>query len=81
MDVALRIVDEPGSTVRHGTIDVSRLPVLGEYIRDREDWYEVKRVVHTAGMDEGIAGEIYVIPVVDPAREPLRLSEWMASAP
>lgn len=80
MKILMTLVKGPMEAIGRQTIDVSRVPVLGEYVRRGEEWYEVKRVAHLSDSTE-VAAEVYVIPIVDPAREPLRLSEWLASAP
>jgi hypothetical protein len=80
MKILMTLVTGPTDAVGRQTIDLSRVPVLGEYIRRGEEWYEVKRVAHLSDATD-VSAEVYVNPIVDPAREPLRLSEWMASAP
>lgn len=80
MQALLKIVDGPEGDVRERTVEVSRLPVLGEYVREGADWFEVKRVAHLAH-DDNLAGELYAIPIVDPTRERLNLYEWLEPAP
>lgn len=85
MHVSLRIVHGPQSEPEKRTIDISRIPVLGEYVVDGNDWFEIKRVVHVAhgkpSADEQQAAEVFAVPVVDPTDEPLTLSEWLEPAP
>lgn len=80
MQAVLTIVSSPGNDVRQQEISLSRLPVLGEYIRSDDEWFEVKRVAHLRG-NKNVAGEIYAIPAIDPTREPLRVYEWLEPAP
>jgi len=80
MRVLLKIVDEPANELPEKTVQLSRIPVLGEYIRSGDEWYQVKRVVHRADAAE-TAAELYTVSIADPTREPLRLSEWLEPAP
>lgn len=80
MQCVLKIVDEPTKEIQEKSVDLTRVPVLGEYLRAGEDWYQVKRVVHRCDGSEA-AAELYGISAVDPTREALRLSEWLEPAP
>lgn len=80
MQVSMKVISGPRAPVAEKTVQLSRLPVLGEYVRHGEDWFQVKRVLHAANLD-GPIGEVFVIPVVDPARTPLELYEWLEPAP
>ena len=80
MRCRMKVVDEPINEPSEQTVEVSRVPVLGEYVRSDEDWYQVKRVVHLAN-GGGADAELFVVSIVDPAREPLRLSEWLEPSP
>lgn len=79
MQIQMHILTGPQSGIDECRVEVSRLPVLGEYVRHGSEWYEVKRVLHVDGQDA--TGEIFAIPIVDPTREPIRLYEWLESAP
>jgi len=81
MKVQMHIVDEPTNEIPEKTVELPRVPVLGEYVRDPENWYQVKRVVHHTATADDVAAELYVVSIVDPTREPLRLSEWLEPAP
>jgi len=81
MNVTMSIVETPEKPILSGTIDASRLPILGEYIQRGNDWFQVKRVVHAGDDHTESAGTVYVIPIVDPTREPSMLSEWLEPGP
>lgn len=80
MQCLMTIVDHPLNELPQRTVALSRVPVLGEYVRDGENWYQVKRVVHHQTGDT-VDAELFTISIVDPTREPLRLSEWLEPAP
>jgi hypothetical protein len=80
MQVLMNVVKGPRAPAADTVVEFSRLPVLGEYVRHGEDWYQIKRVLHVPD-GEGPAGEVFVIPVVDPTRTPLELYEWLEPAP
>jgi hypothetical protein len=75
--VLMSIVESPQSDILEGTVDLSRMPVLGEYIQRGNDWFEVKRVIHAGDQHAPAAGQVYVIPIVDPTDNRLTISEWL----
>ena len=80
MQVSMKVIEGPEAPVVEETVNLSRLPVFGEYVRHGEDWFQVKRVLHSSD-GNGSAGEVFVIPIVDPTRTPLELYEWLEPAP
>lgn len=80
MQATMKMIKEPADDVHEQTVEVSRLPVLGEYLRSGSEWYQVKRVAHLTNHQD-VAGELYVVPIVDPTRDPLTLYEWLEPAP
>lgn len=81
MQVLMKVIKGPHAPAAEETIvELSRLPVLGEYVRHGEEWFQIKRVLHVSD-GEGPPGEVFVIPVVDPTRTPLELYEWLEPAP
>ncbi|QDU37598.1 hypothetical protein Mal4_19130 [Maioricimonas rarisocia] len=81
MKVTMSILETSEQKPVEGTIDVSRLPVLGEYIQRGNEWFQVKRVVHAADDHAPVAGRVFVTPIVDPLRDPFTMSEWLEMAP
>lgn len=77
MKVTMNIVESPQSDILEGTVDLSRMPMLGEYIQTGNEWFEVKRVVHAGDEHASTAGQVYVIPIVDPTDNRLQISEWL----
>lgn len=80
MKATLKVIREPQNEIEEHSIELSRLPVLGEYVFDGDSWFEVKRVVHRTSADI-VDGDVYAIPVVDPTHESLTLAEWLEPAP
>ena len=76
----MKVLTGPHGRVVQHAVSLSRLPVFGEYVRQGNEWYQVKRVMHSTD-GEGMAGEVYVIPIVDPTRTPLELYEWLEPGP
>lgn len=81
MKVTMHIVETGDQPMLEGSVDLSRLPVLGEYIQRGNDWFQVKRVIHAGDEHASTAGQVYVTPIVDPTREPSMISEWLEPAP